>query len=48
MEKESNYKGKNVRIDEESYQRLQTLSKEEGRSLKEVLRRAIENYWNQP
>ena len=43
---EPNYKGKNVRVDEETYARLKTLSKEEGRSLKELLRRSVETYWN--
>jgi len=39
------YQGKNVRVDEETYKRLQVLSKEEGRSLKEILRRSVKNYW---
>lgn len=39
------YQGKNVRVDEETYKRLQILSKEEGRSLKEILRRSVTNYW---
>ena len=39
------YQGKNVRVDEDTYKRLQTLSKEEGRSLKEILRRSVERYW---
>ncbi len=41
----SNYQGNNVRVDEETYKRIQTLSKEEGRSYKEILKRAILEYW---
>ena len=45
---EANYKGKNVRVDNETYKRLRTLSKEEGRTFKEILKRAVENYWDKP
>jgi predicted DNA-binding protein len=41
----STYLGKNVRVDEETYKRIHTLSKEEGRSYKEILKRAILEYW---
>ncbi len=40
------YEGRNVRVDDVSYTRLKTLCDEEGRSLKEVLRRAVLSYWN--
>lgn len=41
----SSYIGKNVRVDEETYSRILTLSKEEGRSYKEILKRAVSEYW---
>lgn len=39
------YSGRNVRIDDETYERIQTLSKEEGRTHKEIIKRAIREYW---
>ena len=39
------YSGRNVRIDDETYERIKTLSKEEGRTHKEIIKRAILEYW---
>ena len=39
------YSGRNVRIDDETYERIKTLSKEEGRTHKEIIKRALLEYW---
>jgi predicted transcriptional regulator len=39
-------KGKNVRVDDETYEKIHQLAKEEERTLSMIIQRAIREYWN--
>ena len=39
-------KGKNVRVDDATYDRIHQLAKEEERTLSMIVRRSVLEYWN--